>query len=122
MGGGGLVVVAARGVWRWGFPWLSREGGFAVGWIGGGSGCWGLMGVSVWCVGVHVPGGGGGGVWGWHFWGWGRGWGLCWLAVWVSRWILWVVCGRGGRVSRHLAGRGLGVGGVVWVSGWGCGS
>ena len=77
VGGAGAVVVVVCGVWRWGFPWMSREGGLVVVCVGGGRGLWGLVGVSMLCFDGPVRGGGpkcGGGTAGARG---GRGWVLC---------------------------------------------
>ena len=98
---GGAVVVVACGVWQWGFPGWLREGGLLVVCVGGGWGWWGLMGVSVCCVGGPVPGGGGDGF----------GVALLVVRVWASRRVLWALCVCDMQVSRPLPGRGVEVGG-----------
>ena len=97
------------GRWRCGgFLWRSREGGFAVAFVGGGIDVNWLVLAAACCVrGLVLGGGWGGVVWGWHCWWWGgRGWVLCWLRVWASLWVVWVLRVCAVRSLRFLAGCG----------------
>ena len=103
-GGGGGRRCCVRGL-AMGFPLVVAERGVRGRVRRRGVG---VVGVSVRPVVFLVAGGG---VWGWHCWGWGRGWVLRPLDIWVSCRVLWVVCGCVGQVLRPLAGRFVEVGG-----------